>query len=93
MEEFYRFFAPPDGRGIPGTPNNERPSPPRRSLGSGFIIEEDGYILTNHHVVDGAAEIIVRMSDRSEYSAKLIGSDQRSDLAVLKIDADSNCPS
>jgi serine protease Do len=92
MEEFYRFFGPPNGRGAPGTPNNERPSPPRRSLGSGFIIEEDGYILTNHHVVDGAAEIIVRMSDRSEYSAELIGSDQRSDLALLKIDADSKLP-
>ena len=92
LEEFYRFFGPPNGRSAPGSPGNGRPSNPRRSLGSGFIIEEDGYILTNHHVVDGAAEIIVRMSDRSEYSAELIGSDQRSDLALLKIDADSNLP-
>ena len=89
LEEFYRFFGPPNGRGAPG---NGRPSMPRRSLGSGFIIEEDGYILTNHHVVDGAAEIIVRMSDRSEYTAELIGSDQRSDLALLKIEADSDLP-
>ena len=48
MEEFYRFFGPPNGRGAPGTPNNERPSPPRRSLGSGFIIEEDGYISVSY---------------------------------------------
>ena len=89
LEEFYRFFGPPNQRGGPG---NGRPSNPRRSLGSGFIIEEDGYILTNHHVVDGAAEIIVRMSDRSEYEAKLIGSDQRSDLALLKIKADDDLP-
>lgn len=89
LEEFYRFFGPPNGRGGPG---NGRPANPRRSLGSGFIIEEDGYILTNHHVVDGAAEIIVRMSDRSEYEAELIGSDQRSDLALLKIEADKDLP-
>ena len=89
LEEFYRFFGPPNGRGAPG---NGRPANPRRSLGSGFIIEEDGYILTNHHVVDGAAEIIVRMSDRTEYEAELIGSDQRSDLALLKIEADKDLP-
>ena len=89
LEEFYRFFGPPNGRGGPG---NGRPANPRRSLGSGFIIEEDGYILTNHHVVDGAAEIIVRMSDRTEYEAELIGSDQRSDLALLKIEADKDLP-
>ena len=89
LEEFYRFFGPPSGRGGPG---NGRPANPRRSLGSGFIIEEDGYILTNHHVVDGAAEIIVRMSDRTEYEAELIGSDQRSDLALLKIEADKDLP-
>lgn len=89
LEEFYRFFGPPSGRGGPG---NDRPSTPRRSLGSGFIIEEDGFILTNHHVVDGAAKIIVRMSDRSEYEAELIGSDQRSDLALLKIESDNDLP-
>ncbi len=89
LEEFHRFFGPPNGR---GAPRNGRPSNPRRSLGSGFIIEEDGFILTNHHVVDGAAEIIVRMSDRTEYEATLIGSDQRSDLALLKIEADKDLP-
>ncbi len=59
-----------------------------RSLGSGFIISEDGYILTNHHVVSEADEVIVRLSDRREFVAELVGSDKRSDTAVLKIEAD-----
>lgn len=57
------------------------------SMGSGFIVSSDGYILTNHHVIDGANEITVRLNDRQEYSAEVIGSDRRSDVAVLKIDA------
>lgn len=57
------------------------------SLGSGFIVSEDGFILTNNHVVEGAAEIIVRLHDRRQYVAELIGRDPRSDVAVLKIDA------
>lgn len=59
-----------------------------RSMGSGFLISPDGYILTNHHVVEGADEITVRLLDRSEFDAKIIGFDQRSDLALLKIDSD-----
>ncbi len=59
-----------------------------QSLGSGFIVSEDGYILTNHHVIDGAEEVIVRMSNRKEFVAKIIGSDQASDVAVLKVDAE-----
>lgn len=59
-----------------------------QSLGSGFIVSEDGYILTNHHVIDGADEVIVRMSNRKEFVAKIIGSDQASDVAVLKVDAE-----
>ncbi len=59
-----------------------------QSLGSGFIISDDGYILTNHHVVASADEVIVRMSNRKEYIAKIIGSDEASDVAVLKVDAD-----
>jgi serine protease Do len=66
---------------------NQRPARPSRTMGSGFVIDEDGYILTNHHVVDGAEEIQVQFSDRSEYSATVIGSDRRSDLALLKIEA------
>jgi serine protease Do len=58
-----------------------------RSLGSGFIISKDGYILTNNHVVSEADEIIVRLSDRRELEAKLIGSDKRSDVALLKVNA------
>ena len=60
----------------------------RQSLGSGFIISEDGYLLTNNHVVENAEEIIVRLSDRRELVAELIGSDPSSDLALLKIEAD-----
>ena len=56
-------------------------------LGSGFIVSPDGYILTCAHVVEDAREIVVRLTDRREYSAKLIGSDKRSDIALLKIDA------
>ena len=60
---------------------------PLRSMGSGFVISDDGYILTNHHVVDEADEIQVLFSDRREYTATVVGSDRRSDLALLKIDA------
>ena len=59
-----------------------------QSLGSGFIISEDGYILTNHHVIAGADEVIVRMSDRKEFIAEVIGSDEASDVAVLKVDGE-----
>ncbi|WP_435103771.1 DegQ family serine endoprotease [Arhodomonas sp. AD133] len=65
------------------------PSIPNESLGSGFIISDDGYILTNHHVVSNASEIIVRLSDRREFTAELVGVDRRSDLALLDIDAES----
>ena len=65
----------------------QRPVRPSRTMGSGFVISGDGYILTNHHVVDKAEEIQVQFADRSEYTATIIGSDRRSDLALLKIDA------
>lgn len=58
------------------------------SMGSGFLISADGYILTNHHVVGEADEIVVRLVDRREFNAVLVGTDERSDLALLKIDAD-----
>jgi len=58
-----------------------------RSLGSGFIISHDGFLLTNHHVVKNADEIFVRLQDRRELKAKLIGSDQRTDVALLKVEA------
>ena len=59
-----------------------------QSLGSGFIVSKDGYILTNHHVIAGADEVIVRMSNRKEYDARVIGSDEASDIAVLKVEAE-----
>ena len=58
-----------------------------RSLGSGFIVSDDGYILTNNHVIDDADEIIVRMVDRREFDAEVVGTDERSDLALLKVNA------
>ena len=84
-EIFRRYF------GVP-IPDEQSGRPQPMSLGSGFIISEDGYILTNNHVVDGADTIIVRLSDRSEKTAELIGSDKRSDLALLKIEANRDLP-
>lgn len=59
-----------------------------RSMGSGFVISEDGYILTNHHVIENADNIYVRLIDRREYTAEVVGTDARSDLALLKVDAE-----
>ena len=68
--------------------NRPRAERPMRAAGSGFVVSEDGYILTNHHVIDGADNIEVLFSDRQEYRASVIGLDRRSDLALLKIDAE-----
>jgi len=81
-DPFYEFFR---RFGIP-TPRGEQP--PARGEGSGFIVSPDGYLLTNAHVVDGATEVTVRLTDRREFTAKVIGSDKRTDIAVLKIEAD-----
>ena len=81
---FKRYFNVPDG------PGSRQPD--RMGAGSGFIYDEDGYILTNHHVIADADEIIVRMADRREFEATLIGSDESSDIAVLKIEADEKLP-
>ena len=89
LEEFYKFFGPPGG---PNNPRGGQPRNPNRSLGSGFIIAKDGYVLTNNHVVDDADEIIVRTSDRREYIATLVGADPRSDLALLKIESKADFP-
>ena len=69
---------------------NGNPSEPRKapSFGSGFILTKDGYIMTNNHVIANSDEITITMSDQTELSAKLVGSDERSDLALLKVDAD-----
>jgi Do/DeqQ family serine protease len=81
------FFDDPRFReffGLPRTPQGE--SPRVQGLGSGVIVSGEGYILTNHHVIDGAEEIQVELSDHRVYAAKLVGSDPPSDLAVLKVD-------
>jgi serine protease Do len=71
--------------------NQRRPLQETRSLGSGFIVSKDGYLLTNHHVVKNADEIIVRLQDRRELKATLVGSDERTDVALLKVEA-TNLP-
>lgn len=86
MPEFFRRFF-----GDPQSPYGG-PSQPRRSMGSGFIVSEDGYVLTNNHVVEGADEVIVRLNDRRELSAEVVGTDPRSDMAVLKIEDDEPLP-
>ena len=80
--EFFRRFIPRQQPGPGPGPRSEA-----RSLGSGFIISADGYILTNAHVIEGADEINVRFTDKREYKAKVIGADRRTDIAVIKIDA------
>ncbi|MCH9673579.1 MAG: DegQ family serine endoprotease [Gammaproteobacteria bacterium] len=79
---FYEFYK----RFFEGQPQQERDA---QSLGSGFIISGDGLVITNNHVVREADKIIVRLSDRREFEAKLIGADERSDIALLKIEAES----
>jgi serine protease Do len=85
-ELFKRFFGEEMPPGNSHSPRNE---PEQSSLGAGFIVSEDGYILTNYHVVKGADEIIVRLTDRRELVAELIGKDPRSDLALLKVEAEN----
>ena len=86
-EFFRRFFGEGEGEGAAPPGGEDAPLPQPQSLGSGFILWADGYILTNRHVVRDAEEVIVRLSDRREMPAKLVGTDERSDLALLKIEA------
>lgn len=83
FDEFFEKF-------YQGIPERQRE---QRSLGSGFIIKEDGLILTNNHVVAGADEVIVRLSDEHKFKAKIIGRDEETDLAVIKIDSTKPLPS
>ena len=91
-EQFRRFFGIPDNRG-----RRNQPPPPQRemkrtSLGSGVIISNDGFIITNNHVVDDADEIKVRLTNLEEYDAKLIGRDPKTDLALIKIEPKNGLP-
>jgi len=87
LPEIFRRMLPPGA--MPGTPGGpQMPQGPRGvSMGTGFLISNDGYVLTNHHVVDGADEVTIKLSDRREFKAKVVGSDQASDIALLKIAA------
>jgi serine protease Do len=85
MNEFFkRFGGGPNG---PRAPQGR--AQPVQGMGSGFIVSPDGYIVTNAHVVDGANEVTVKLTDRREFTAKVIGSDKRTDIALIKIDAKS----
>ena len=83
---FREFFERNMPRGGPRSPQRGDRQREAQSLGSGFIVSADGYVLTNNHVIADADEIIVRLSDRSELKAKLVGTDPRTDVALLKID-------
>ncbi len=96
MLEFFRRFGipiPPNmGPNTPRGPRSERSPAPQedaqpRGVGSGFILTSDGFVMTNAHVVEGADEVIVTLTDNREYKAKIIGADKRTDVAVVKIEA------
>ena len=87
MQDLLRRFFPGQIPNIPGAPHEFK----SRSLGSGFIVSADGHILTNAHVVDGADEVLVKLTDKREFKAKVLGADKRTDVALIKIEA-SNLP-
>ncbi len=92
MLEFFRRFGIPVPPNLPRTPRPDRgqaqPDEDQpKGLGSGFILTSDGFVMTNAHVVEGADEVIVTLTDKREFKAKIIGTDKRSDVAVVKIDA------
>ena len=91
MQEFFRRFGIPMPSVPRGTPRPNRPQPQDeeqpRGVGSGFILTSDGFIMTNAHVVDGADEVLVTLTDKREFKAKIIGADKRTDVAVVKIEA------
>ena len=91
MLEFFRRFGVPIPNGPRQPPRQNRPQPQEeeqpRGVGSGFILTTDGLIMTNAHVVDGADEVIVTLTDEREFKARIVGADKRTDVAVVKIDA------
>lgn len=92
MLEFFRRFGIPVPPNMPRAPRPERNQPDAdedqpRGVGSGFILTTDGFVMTNAHVVEGADEVIVTLTDKREFKAKIIGADKRTDVAVVKIEA------
>ena len=89
MLEFFRRFGLPipnqTPRGQRSQPDNSEPQ--QRGVGSGFVLGTDGYVMTNAHVIEGADEVFVTLTDKREFKARVIGSDRRSDVALVKIDA------
>jgi serine protease Do len=85
LEEFFRRFGIP----LPGRPDPRRggDEPVQRGVGSGFVLTADGFVMTNAHVVEGADEVLVTLTDKREFKARIVGSDRRTDVAVVKIDA------
>jgi serine protease Do len=88
FEEFFRRFGiPMPGQPGPrgGSPSDEEPQ--QRGVGSGFILSADGFVMTNAHVIDGADEVIVTLTDKREFKARIVGADRRTDVAIVKIEA------
>ncbi len=89
MLDFFRRFMPPGADPFNLPDNHPGVRPPRKGQGSGFLISTDGYILTNTHVVDEVDEVVVKLNDKREFRAKVIGTDARTDVALIKINADN----
>ncbi|MEP6964605.1 MAG: DegQ family serine endoprotease [Polaromonas sp.] len=90
MLEFFKRFGIPVPPNMPKAPRPDRNQPDEdqpRGVGSGFILTADGFVMTNAHVVEGADEVLVTLTDKREFKAKIIGADKRSDVAVVKIEA------
>jgi serine protease Do len=95
LRELFRRWGLPVPDRMPGTPRRGQPQPPQqedsepqqRGVGSGFVLTADGFVMTNAHVVDGADEVIVTLTDKREFKARIVGSDRRSDVALVKVDA------
>ena len=88
LEFFRRFGLPIPNRPTPRSPQATPDAEPQtRGVGSGFILNADGYVMTNAHVIDGAEEVFVTLTDKREFKARVVGADKRSDVALVKIDA------